>query len=140
MTDQALLSTQKVRRLTSPAAPADVERFRVWLRENSPLSTPESKFLDHEDELISLDIGQTTTGAVTSTAADFVPVCILMSALLPLLCFKLITGVLNRFILLVVLLAAGLSGLEKLDRSKAQYHQQWLMAGFGVSLMAALFL
>ncbi|KAI1625537.1 hypothetical protein EDD37DRAFT_307519 [Exophiala viscosa] len=137
---QALLSAQRVQRLSSSAVPSDVETFRAWLKENKPLSAPESKFLDHEDDLISLDTGQPTTSAPASTAAHLVPVCVLMSGLLPLLCFKIINGVLNRLILLAVLLAVGMSFSEKLGTLQAQHHQQWLVACFGVSLMAALFL
>ncbi|KIX00735.1 uncharacterized protein Z518_09800 [Rhinocladiella mackenziei CBS 650.93] len=140
---QALLSTQKVQRLSSRAIPAEIDKFRAWLRENNPLSGPESTFLDNEDDLIALketSTGWDPTGSTsTTTTPDLVPLCILTMTLLPLLCFKLITGVLNRLILLTALLAAGLSGLEKLDRSKGeQQHRQWVLACFGVSFLAAL--
>jgi len=79
--------------------------------------------------------------AETNTAKhtpDLVPLCILTTTLFPLVAFKLITGVLNRMILLTALLAAGLTSLEKLDKSKVEQHQQWIIACFGVSLFAAL--
>ena len=58
--------------------------------------------------------------------------------LFPLLCFKFMTGVLNRMILLVIVLAAGLGSLDKLDGNKVEQHKQWVLACFSVSLLAAL--
>lgn len=71
-------------------------------------------------------------------SADLVPVCILTTTLFPLLCFKLTTGVLNRMIILVAVLVAGLGSLEKLDRSKVPEHKQLIVACFGVSFFVAL--
>jgi hypothetical protein len=139
-TDQALLAAQKVERLSAPALPPDVERFRAWLRQNNPLSAPESRFLDHQEDLICLD-GSTAMPSTTAMSPSYsVPACILASTLIPLLCFKIMTGVLNRLILLVVVLAVGLSSLEKLDRSKVGEHRQWILACFVVSLLAAVIL
>ncbi|EXJ88923.1 hypothetical protein A1O3_01987 [Capronia epimyces CBS 606.96] len=135
---QALVSGQKVQRLTSQALPADIERFRTWLQEHNPLSMPESKFLEEDDDVISLEV-PFAPPQKTEAAPDVIPLCIVTMALFPLLCFKFLTGVLNRLILLTALLAAGLSSLEKLDRAKVEQHQQWLIACFGVSLVAALF-
>ncbi len=133
---------------TSSSVPVDdIAHFRAWLRENHPLASPESRFLDDDEDLISLNLKEETPlvsaplsqprgGGVT---LDFLPLCILMTTVFPLLCFKFITSVLNRLILLTVLLAAGLSGLEKLDRSKGELHPQWLIACFGVSFLVAVF-
>lgn len=117
----------------------------MWLRENNPLSTPESKFLDMTDDLISLQDVTTTPpppSGGSKSLLGIVPIYILTTTLLPLLCFKIITGVLNRLIVLAVLLAAGISSLEKLDAacSKVEQHQQWLFVCFGVSFLAAVFL
>ncbi|KAK5216944.1 hypothetical protein LTR72_009939 [Exophiala xenobiotica] len=137
---QALLAAQKVQRLSAPASPPDVERFRAWLRQNNPLSAPESRFLDHQEDLICLD-GSTAMPSTTAMSPSYsVPGCILATTLGPLLCFKIMTGVLNRLILLVVVLAIGLSSLEKLDRSKVEEHRQWILACFVVSLLAAVIL
>lgn len=138
MTDQALVSAQKVQTVSSSPLPADLEHFRAWLQENNPLSSAESKFLDDEGDLLSLKAAALSPGTPKSPL-DFLPLCILMTTVFPLLCFKFITGVLNRLILLTVLLAAGLGSLEKLDRSKVDQHQQWLIACFGVSLLVAVF-
>ena len=69
---------------------------------------------------------------------DLVPLCILTMTLLPLLCFKFMTGVLNRLILLTIVLAAGLGSLDKLDGSRVEQHRQSVVACFGVSLLAAI--
>ncbi|KIW11331.1 hypothetical protein PV08_10631 [Exophiala spinifera] len=136
---QALLSAQKVQRLSASPTQPDLERFRTWMREKNPLSAPESKFLDHEDDLICLTSNSTSSSA-TGSNIGFVPACIVSTSLLPLFCFKIVTGVLSRLIILVVLLAVELGSLEKLDRSKVGQHQQWIFACFGVLLLVALFL
>lgn len=111
----------------------------MWLKDHNPLTVPESKFLDDDDDLISLNDPQKPEGvADTEPSSDFVPLCIFTMTVLPLLCFKFMSGVLNRLILLTIVLAAGLSSLEKLDKSKVAQHQQWVAACFGVSLLAAI--
>ena len=74
----------------------------------------------------------------TDSTPDILPLCILTMTLLPLLCFKVMTGVLNRLILLTIILAAGLGSLEKLPASKVEQHKQLIVACFGVSLLAAM--
>lgn len=118
--------------------PTDVEEFRCWLRKNKPLSGPESRFLDEDDDLMTLDDGCKAVTARSRASADLVPLCILTTTLFPLLCFKLTTGVLNRMIILVAVLAAGLGSLEKLDGSKVPEHKQLIVACFGVSFLVAL--
>ncbi|KIW27971.1 uncharacterized protein PV07_07664 [Cladophialophora immunda] len=137
---QVLSASQRVRMLSSSPTTTEIAEFRTWLQEHSPLSLPESRFLDDNEDLISLK--ETTSPASTHStgpALEYVPICILTMTLLPLLCFKFVTGVLNRLILLTIVLAAGYSSLEKLDRSKVEQHQQWVIACFGVSFLAALF-
>ena len=96
-------------------------------------------FLDDDEDLISLQHPLTTQHVLsTSPSPGLVPVCILTMTLLPLLFFKVMTGVLNRLILLTILLATGLGSLEKLDVSRAEQHRQLVMACFGVSLLAAM--
>ncbi|KIY03150.1 uncharacterized protein Z520_01617 [Fonsecaea multimorphosa CBS 102226] len=137
---QVLSASQRVRMLSSSPTATEIAQFQAWLQERSPLSLPESKFLDNNEDLISLK--ETTPSTSTHSAGpalEYVPICILTMTLLPLLCFKFVTGVLNRLILITIVLAAGYSSLEKLDRSKVQQHRQWVIACFGVSFLAALF-
>ncbi|OAP65415.1 hypothetical protein AYL99_01387 [Fonsecaea erecta] len=137
---QVLSASQRVRTLSSSPTTTEVAQFRTWLQEHSPLSLPESKFLDDKEDLISLkETTPPTPMHSTGPALEYVPICILTMTLLPLLCFKFVTGVLNRLILLTIVLAAGYSSLEKLDRSKVEQHRQWVIACFGVSFLAALF-
>ncbi|KAL2441671.1 hypothetical protein ABEF95_016018 [Exophiala dermatitidis] len=139
---QALALGQKVQRSTSQATPSDVQRLRSWLRDNNPLSAAESRFLDDEDDLIVLTRATNTTASQAGeSVSGTIPFTVLTTALFPLLCFKFIVGISNRLILLTALLAMGLSRLEKLDQAQAaqHQHQQWLVACFGVALLAALF-
>ncbi|EXJ73664.1 uncharacterized protein A1O5_03426 [Cladophialophora psammophila CBS 110553] len=137
---QVLSASQRVRMLSSSPTATEIAQFRTWLREHRPLSLPESKFLDDNEDLISLkETPSSTSTHSAGPALEYVPICILTMTLIPLLCFKFITGVLNRLILLTIVLAAGYSSLEKLDRSKVEQHQQWVIACFVVSFLAALF-
>ncbi|OAG36119.1 hypothetical protein AYO21_09659 [Fonsecaea monophora] len=137
---QVLSASQRVRVLSSSPTATEITQFQTWLHEHSPLSLSESKFLDNSEDLISLkETTLSTPTHSTGPALEYVPICILTMTLLPLLCFKFITGVLNRLILLTIVLAAGYSNLEKLDRSKVEQHRQWVIACFGVSFLAALF-
>ncbi|KAL2431201.1 hypothetical protein ABEF95_003727 [Exophiala dermatitidis] len=137
---QALILGQKVQRSSPRATATDVRRLRSWLRDNSPLSAAESKFLDDEDDLILLTKATNTTASQAGeSVSGSIPFTVLTTALFPLLCFKFVVGISNRLILLTALLTVGLSRLEKLDRAQAAQHQQWLVACFGVSLLAALF-
>ena len=103
------------------------------------MTYPESRFLDEDEDLISLmEQPNYSRGRTMPSPPDYLPLCILTMTLLPLLCFKFMTGVLNRLILLVIVLAAGLGGLDKLEGSSVEQHKQWVLACFGVSFLAAM--
>jgi hypothetical protein len=139
LVDQVLSASQKVHRLSTPPPPADVGHFRAWLKEHNPLTHLESRFLDDDEDLISLtDTSNPPKVPAAEVESDFLPLCVLTMTLLPLLSFKFMTGVLNRLIVLTIVLAAGLGSLEKLDRTRAEQHKQWIVACFGVSLLAAI--
>jgi hypothetical protein len=129
-----------VQRLSSVASAKGIGDFRAWLAQNKPLEAPESQFLDEDQDLIALGPSTISTSATMSTesASDLTALCILTMTLLPLLCFKFISGVLNRIILLVGLLAAGLSSLDKLDAKRKEHHRTWVLACCGVSFLVAL--
>ncbi|ETI24945.1 hypothetical protein G647_04315 [Cladophialophora carrionii CBS 160.54] len=136
---QVLSTSQKVHRLTSSPLSAEVGHFRAWLKEHNPLAHLESRFLDDDEDLISLTEPSDSSGSpAAEPTSDFLPLCVLTMTLLPLLSFKFMTSVLNRLIVLTIVLAAGLGSLEKLDRARAEQHKQWIFACFGVSLLAAI--
>jgi hypothetical protein len=133
--------SQKVQTLSSSPIPADVEHFRAWLKKHHPLAHPESQFLDDDEDLISLtEPPNPSCMSAAESTPDFLPLCILTMTLFPLICFKFMSGVLNRLILLVIVLAAGLGSLDKLEgpKVKVEQHKQWVIACFGVSLLAAM--
>lgn len=103
------------------------------------MSALESKFLDEERDLFFAE--ETSTPAMRERPPrNAILLCILTTVLLPLVSFKFISGILNRLILLTILLAVALSNVEKLDGSNVELHQQWFLASFGVSSLAAVFL
>ncbi|OCT52975.1 hypothetical protein CLCR_10086 [Cladophialophora carrionii] len=113
--------------------------FRAWLKEHNPFTHLESRFLDDDEDLISLTEPSDSSGSpAAEPTSDFLPLCVLTMTLLPMLSFKFMTSVLNRLIVLTIVLAAGLGSLEKLDRARAEQHKQWIVACFGVSLLAAI--
>jgi hypothetical protein len=132
--------SQRAQRLSSSPTPAEIEHFRTWLKVHNPLTHPESRFLDEDEDLISLT-DPPNLAQVPPTMPmppDFLPLCTLTMTLLPLLCFKFTTSVLNRLIILILVLAAGLGSLDRLDGAKVELHKQWILACFAVSLLAAI--
>jgi hypothetical protein len=110
------------------------------MKEHNPLEHAESRFLDDDDDLVCLEdaVSAAPTLSSTGTTPEFLPLCILIMTLLPLVSFKFMTGVLNRVILLTIVLAAGLGSLEKLEGPRVELHKQWVLACSGVSLLAAI--
>lgn len=88
---------------TLPQAPErDIETYRAWMKENCPIVRSETRFLDHNLDLVSLAPRSTTsiysTMAITAAAI-----------LLPLLAFGTISEFIGR--LVVVAIVGGAAGV-----------------------------
>ena len=51
----SILSLQNVKSATSEADDLDIETYREWLTEHKPLQKVEMRFLDNEEDIMSLD-------------------------------------------------------------------------------------
>lgn len=121
----------------TPAAP-DIERFRVWLQEHKPLAKDESRFLDDASDLLSFATPVPIRCCRNSTLT--IPIYVGLGVLVPLLFFKLITGLLNKLIVLALATIAAHLVADKLGSLKAKVHQAWSLACTGIALFAAVLL
>ncbi|KAH8692643.1 hypothetical protein BGW36DRAFT_430398 [Talaromyces proteolyticus] len=53
--NDALYNYNRMRQSLSPASSRDVHTYRAWIHENAPIAKNETKFLDHELDLISMN-------------------------------------------------------------------------------------
>lgn len=100
--DNALCSYSKVMQTLPQASERDIETYRTWMKENCPIVRSETRFLDHNLDLVSLAPRPTTsiysTMAITAAAI-----------LLPLLAFGTISELIGR--LVVVAIVGGAAGV-----------------------------
>ncbi|KAE8352576.1 hypothetical protein BDV28DRAFT_123068 [Aspergillus coremiiformis] len=99
--NNALSAYSKVLQTLPSASHKDIDRYRTWMKENSPVALAETRFLDHDKDLISL------TSRATSDPPSPCSAIIIASAaiLLPLLAFSMISEFSGR--LLVVAVVGG---------------------------------
>ncbi|KAL1875538.1 hypothetical protein Plec18167_005474 [Paecilomyces lecythidis] len=100
--NNALCSYSKVMQTLPQASERDIETYRTWMKENCPIVRSETRFLDHNLDLVSLAPRPTTsiysTMAITAAAI-----------LLPLLAFGTISEFIGR--LVVVAIVGGAAGV-----------------------------
>lgn len=104
--DQALASFQRVASTTSPALAKDVKRYREWMEQKRPVARAESRYLDKENDLLSLTQQPSDPKAASSTPIQ--PTILLMAIIsataLPILLFRLIPSFTSRISLILLLL------------------------------------
>ena len=82
-----------MRQTLSKPSPKDIQTYRTWMREHTPIARPETRFLDHELDLVSLetmrqDAAATATDNNTNTGLLYFIIGVMSAALLlPLLAY-----------------------------------------------------
>jgi len=90
----------------APAQMGDIEAYRKWMEENAPIAKLETRFLNHEQDLLALSRRSPAPARSINLRQASVVLCILV--LLPLLAFTVVSAFFAR---LVVLLVVGFAGL-----------------------------
>jgi hypothetical protein len=55
-----------MRQILPTASPKDIKTYRTWMNEYTPIAKPETRFLEHELDLVSLNTPKNNT----ATASD----------------------------------------------------------------------
>ncbi|PYH92752.1 hypothetical protein BO71DRAFT_17686 [Aspergillus ellipticus CBS 707.79] len=143
--NNALSAYSRVLQSLPCASTQDINKYRSWMQETSPVVVAETRFLDHTKDLISLTPRFTSTS--TSTAKPIFSAIIIASAavLLPLLAFSMIAEFSGR--LLLVAVVGGAAGAIASNHSAGADHivdsrDGWRCATiyFAFMTIAAMFL
>ncbi|RHZ66903.1 uncharacterized protein CDV56_109057 [Aspergillus thermomutatus] len=138
--NNALAAYSRVLQTIPSASDQDIETYRTWMNEHSPIVTAESRFLDHSKDLISLSPRRATYTAPVYSAIIIASAAII----LPLLAFSMISEFSGR--ILVVALVGGAAAAIATNYSSGAEHLEsrdgWRSATlyFGFMTIAAMFI
>ncbi|EED19438.1 conserved hypothetical protein [Talaromyces stipitatus ATCC 10500] len=62
--NDALTSYTKLSRMLPKASPKDIQTYRNWMNENTPIAKNETRFLDHDLDLVALNMAVPAVAAV----------------------------------------------------------------------------
>lgn len=82
-----------------PANAEDVQAYRSWMDQCTPIDRAETKFLEHKDDLLTVAGGSASTvGGVTprQSGAIWLPLVLV----LPLMAFAIVPGLVGRLVTL----------------------------------------
>lgn len=85
--NDALCSYTKMRQILPKASPKDVQTYRSWMRENTPIAKNETLFLENELDLVSLNITPNTADDNHNSILYFIIGVMSAALLLPLLAY-----------------------------------------------------
>ncbi|OQE05908.1 hypothetical protein PENVUL_c021G02685 [Penicillium vulpinum] len=141
--NNALSAYSKVLQMLPRASEQDITGYRSWMRDHKPVAGVETRFLIHNEDLVSLT---PRMAASPAAAPAYIAIVIASGALLlPLLAFSLITEFSGRLVVVTVVggaaaaIAANYSaGTETLIDSKDGWRCATIYFGFMV--IAAMFI
>ncbi|KAJ6083185.1 hypothetical protein N7467_007320 [Penicillium canescens] len=141
--NNALSSYSKVLQTLPKASEKDIDGYRTWMKENHPIASAETRFLNHDADLVSL-----TPRLAAGAAAAPVYVAIIIASgalLLPLLAFSMIAEFSGRLVVVTVVggaaaaIAANYSaGIDTLVDSRDGWRCATIY--FGFMTIAAMFI
>ncbi|KAE8401695.1 hypothetical protein BDV37DRAFT_175026 [Aspergillus pseudonomiae] len=139
--NNALSAYSKVTQALPSASDKDIDMYRAWMKENAPVAVAETRFLEHNKDLISL-----TTGSTSNAPSAFSAIIIASAAiLLPLLAFSMIAEFSGR-LLVVAMVGGAASAIASNSAAGAERfvasHDGWRIATlyFGFMTIAAMFI
>ncbi|KAJ6033593.1 uncharacterized protein N7446_008116 [Penicillium canescens] len=141
--NNALSSYSKVLQTLPKASGKDIDGYRTWMKEKHPIASAETRFLNHDADLVSL-----TPRLAAGAAAAPVYVAIIIASgalLLPLLAFSMIAEFSGRLVVVTVVggaaaaIAANYSaGIDTLVDSRDGWRCATIY--FGFMTIAAMFI
>ncbi|KAE8421862.1 hypothetical protein BDV36DRAFT_291973 [Aspergillus pseudocaelatus] len=132
--NNALSAYSKVIQTLPSASDKDIDTYRTWMKDNAPVAVAETRFLEHNKDLISL------TMRSTSNAASAFSAIIIASAaiLLPLLAFSMIAEFSGR-LLVVAMVGGAASAIASNSAASAEKlvasHDGWRIATLYVAIL-----
>ena len=137
--DNALSAYSKVTQALPSASDKDIDTYRAWMKENAPVAVAETRFLEHNKDLISL-----TTRSTSNAPSAFSAIIIASAAiLLPLLAFSMIAEFSGR-LLVVAMVGGAASAIASNSAAGAERfvasHDGWRIATLYVPIRVCLFL
>ena len=104
--DQALSSFSTMVKTLDPAKIEDIQTYRSWIEQHSPIESSEVRFLERQTDLLAVSPRRSasTVGGVGShqSAAVGLP----LIAMLPLMAFAIVPSLLGR-LFIITLIGAG---------------------------------
>ncbi|RJE21892.1 hypothetical protein PHISCL_05777 [Aspergillus sclerotialis] len=98
--NNALTAYSRVLHTLPRASDQDIKNYRAWMKEKTPVAPAETRFLDHNDDLVSLS---PRAGVHPSTTPVYSAIVIASAAILmPLLAFSMISEFSGRLIVVTV--------------------------------------
>ncbi|KAJ5293884.1 hypothetical protein PENANT_c002G01623 [Penicillium antarcticum] len=141
--NNALSSYSKVLQTLPKASEKDIDGYRIWMKENHPIASSETRFLNHDADLVSLT---PRLAAGAASAPVYMAIIIASGALLlPLLAFSMIAEFSGRLVVVTVVggaaaaIAANYSaGIDTLVDSRDGWRCATIY--FGFMTIAAMFI
>lgn len=141
--NNALSAYSKVLQTLPRASEDDIKNYRSWMRDHNPIAAAETRFLDQDADLVSLN---PRLAAATAAAPVYMAIFIASGALLlPLLAFSMIAEFSGRLVVVTVTGGAAAaiaanysSGIDALVDSRDGW--RCTMLYFGFMTIAAMFI
>lgn len=139
--NNALAAYSKVLQTLPKASERDIKNYRTWMKEKAPVAAAETRFLDHNDDLVAL---LSRPGSSTTPVYSAIVIAS-ASILMPLLAFSMISEFTGRLIVVTIVGGAAAAiasnystGAERLVDSR----DGWRCATvyFGFMTIAAMFI
>lgn len=108
MQDNALFSYTRVIQTLPRATEPDIKTYRTWMKDRKPIASAETRFLDHDQDLVSitpyLSSSSVAAGSSKPSSPSIFPAIVIASTaiLLPLLAFSMVSEFTGRLVLVAI--------------------------------------
>lgn len=128
---------QKVERISEPALTSDLPRYHDWLRERIREEGSTRRLVSNDLRRFSL-VRQSASATEYAFQPQYLAYAALVNAVLPLIVFKVIAGVLNRLIILSLVVVISCVAQEKLHPKVGRDELACTLLCISISAFAAI--
>lgn len=104
--DNALFAYTRVIQTLPRASDSDIKTYRTWMKDRKPITAAETRFLDHDQDLVSITpfLPSSTAGPSKPSSPSIFPAIVIASTaiLLPLLAFSMVSEFTGRLVLVAI--------------------------------------